>query len=213
MKKWLRYVEIAVDKLIPFLLLALLLIIIGEFAFHEFMLKYHLIVSIIDGFIIFVFILDLIFKYLRIRDFPRFIKASWLEIIAVLPFFLIFRLFESLASLIGISETVATTQKVVHVGTGIEKEVTIALEEGSRAERLSKFIRPASRSVRFFKLSDPKIRERTKKDIEEVELDIRKVEKKAEEVIEEAEEVPTYLKTAFFYEKPNINHKISIKKK
>ena len=74
------------------LLIILLLIIAGELTLHEFMLKHKLLVDIVDWIIIGIFAIDLIFKYMRSKNFPRFIRASWIDIIAIFPFFLIFRL-------------------------------------------------------------------------------------------------------------------------
>ena len=102
MKKLVCKLEIFVDKLIPYLLLLLVLVIIGEIFYNEFMLKYNTIVQILDWFIIFVFVIDLIFKYNRTKDIPKFFRASWIEIIAVFPFFLIFRLFEGFVELLGL---------------------------------------------------------------------------------------------------------------
>ena len=113
MKKWLHKLEVFVDKLIPLLLLVLILIVVGEFIFHEFMVENMLYVEIIDGFIIFVFILDLIFKYKRSKNLPNFIRASWLEIIAIFPFFLVFRLFEGIFGLFTVSETITKTQQII----------------------------------------------------------------------------------------------------
>jgi hypothetical protein len=64
MKKWLHTIEIVVDKSIPFLLLVLLGIIIAEFGFHQFIEQYQKIVDGIDLFVVFIFVLDLIFKYI-----------------------------------------------------------------------------------------------------------------------------------------------------
>lgn len=202
MKKWLHHIEIIVDKLIPFLLLILLLIIIGELTFHEFMLKYYTLVQILDWIIIFVFVIDLIFKYNRIRDLPKFLKASWLEILAVFPFFLVFRFFEGFLGLFGIGETVTRTQQVVHV---IEGGETI-IKEGGRAERFARFLRPLSRSIRFFKLSNPKTRREARRDLIQAGREV-------EYFVKEAEEIPGHVKAAVFYEKPGVSHgKIGRKK-
>lgn len=195
MKEWVHNIERIVDKLIPLLLIILLLIIVLEFAYHEKAQKYYLHIEIIDYFIIFVFLIDLAFKYNRIKNMKIFLKESWIEIIAVFPFFLVFRLFEGLLGLLGISETTAQAQKIAHVGVEIEKEIGSRLKEGariaeetakiSRAERLSRFIRPIARSIRFFKLKDKHIR------------------KEAKEELKEGEE---FVKAAIFYEKPGISH-------
>ena len=90
MKRWLHRVEVIVDKAIPYLVLLLIFIIVGEFAFHDFMSQYKLYVHIADYTIIGSFVIDLVFKFYRIRKVKLFIKKYWLEIIAVFPFILVF---------------------------------------------------------------------------------------------------------------------------
>lgn len=207
MKRWLHSVEVIVDKLIPFLLLLLLLIIGGELAFHEFIIKHYATVQVLDWIIVFFFVVDLIFKYNRMRDLPKFLKASWLEIIAVFPFFLIFRFFEGLFGLFGVGETVTRTQQIVHIVEGTEKEIAAVAEEGGRAGRFSRFLRPIARSFRFLKLSNPKVRNKTKKDLIEAEKDV-------EYFVEKAEEVPGHIKASVFYEKPGVSHgQVKIRRK
>jgi len=207
MKKAVHKFEIFVDKSIPYLLGILFLIIIGEIFFHEFMVKYHTFVQIIDWIIIAFFAIDLGFKYNRMRNFPKFLKSSWLEIIAIFPFFLVFRFFEKAIELFGIGESVISqTQKVVHVSTEVEREIGTVSKEaeataryGSRSSRFSRFLRPLARSVRFFELGDPKVRIETKKDI-------KKAEREGELIIKEAKKVPRYIKTAVFFEKAGVSY-------
>ena len=202
MKKWIHFVEVFVDKIIPLLLLVLLGILVIEIFFHELAVKYHFYIEIADYFIILGFILDLIFKYLRIKNIPKFLKSSWLEIIAIFPFFLVFRLFESAALFFsGAGETASSAQKAVHIGIGVEKEVVEVIREGSkiteevskvsRAERFTKFLRPIARSIRLLKFVDKK----TRKDVEK---NIAKGEK--------------IIKGTIFYERPKISHNLRFKK-
>ena len=197
MKKWVHNIEVFIDKLIPWLLIILLIILVIEIFFHELALKYHLYIEIADYFIILGFIMDLIFKYMRIRDIPKFLRSSWIEIIAIFPFFLVFRLFESVALFFGgATETASSAQKAVHIGIGVEKEVGEVIREGSkiteeiskasRAERFARFLRPIARSLRLLKFKDKKTRKRLEKNVE-------KVEKSIEGTI--------------FYEKPVISHR------
>lgn len=208
MKPWLHKIEIAVDKLIPFLLIILLFIIIGEFWFHDIIAKYRTIADGLDLFIIFVFVLDLAFKYNRIRNFPKFLRASWLDIIAIFPFFLIFRVIEGVAGVFEAGEIVTRTQKVVHVSLELEPEVGKALKEGeviakeiSRTERFSRFLRPLTRGVRFFKLGNPDVKKETKRDLRKSK---KIITKKTSELKKDIEAIPRYLKTVLFYEKPKI---------
>ena len=91
MKPWLHKIEVIVDKLIPYLLIVLLFLIIGEIFYAEQVEPYSLFVSFVDNIVIVVFAFDLIFKYIRTKHFPEFLKKYWLEIIAVFPAFLFVR--------------------------------------------------------------------------------------------------------------------------
>ncbi len=145
------------------------------------------------------FVIDLGFKYHRIRNIPQFIKECWLDIIAIFPFFIVFRFFEGLLGILGISEATAQAQKVLHVGVGVEKELAATVKEGSRvaeelsrAEKLTKYLRAGARSLRLLKLKDKKVRRGVEKELTS-----------GEEII---------LGTVF-YEKPGIMKKHLILKK
>jgi len=162
MKRWLHRIELWVDKVIPYSLVVLLILIIGEIFFkHEFE-PYSIYVSIVDGFIIFIFVIDLIFKYVRIRNFPKFFKSYWLEIIAVFPAFLVLRLVEEFIILVKLGETFEsvgeTAQSAFHEIVGVEKEGKILMREvertGQGVSRLRyyhRFVKPLARFPRFFK--------------------------------------------------------------
>jgi hypothetical protein len=90
----LHKIEVWVDRLIPYSLFALLLIIGIEFYYHETAEKYHTIIGIADSIIVATFIVDLIFKYKRVHNIPLFFRKYWLEIIAVMPIAFFIRAFE-----------------------------------------------------------------------------------------------------------------------
>src|SRR3989338_8176599 len=119
MKPWLHKIELIADKLIPYSLIILLFIIIGEFFFHEKIEPYAIFAEIIDNAIILIFVLDLIFKYVRIRNFPNFMRKYWLEVIAVFPAFLILRLLERFVPVASLGETL---QASLHETLEVEKE-------------------------------------------------------------------------------------------
>ena len=170
MKKWMHKIEVFVDKLIPYMLVLLLGIIVIDLGFHEIAEHYHTYILLADYLVIGVFVVDLIFKYIRIRKIPLFLKTCWLDIIAVFPFFLIFRAFERIAGLFSktISEGFSTVQSILHEGVEIEKEGAKILEgvekEGSkiakeagkfgkvsRTNKFARFLRPLFRAPRFVK--------------------------------------------------------------
>ena len=155
MKKWLHKIELIVDKLIPYLLIILFFIIIGEIFFHGKIGPYRIFVGFADNTILFIFVLDLIFKYVRMRNFPHFLKKYWLEIIAVFPAFLILRLVERFVPFSSFGETL---QASLHETLEVEKEGKVLIREiegtGKEASRLryfSRFIRPIARLPRFLK--------------------------------------------------------------
>ena len=210
-KKWWEEIEVIVDGAIPYLLLVLLGIIIIEFFFKELALKYHTFISILDWIIIAFFVIDLIFKYLRIRVLPIFLKRYWLDILAVFPFFLVFRLFEEVARLLGeVKELPLQMQKVVHVGLEL-KEARLAEEaakltkevegasELSRTERFARFLIPAEKAPKVLKTvafyEDPKHKHHLKKHLKEIkreveqgEVFVEKEAKKGEKLFKEVEE-------------------------
>ena len=155
MKEWLHKIELIVDKSIPYCLILLFFVIIGEIFFKYKVEPYHAYISAIDDIIIFIFILDLVFKYIRTMNFPKFLRKYWLEVIAVFPAFLILRLIEEFVSIANLGETL---QASLHETLEIEKEGKVLVREiesgGKEASRLryfSRFIRPIARLPRFLK--------------------------------------------------------------
>lgn len=168
MKHWLEIAENVVDRIIPYLLVLLIYVIIVDLFYKEAAAKYSLQLAAVDYFVVAVFVIDLAFKYNRVRKVPQFLKKYWLDIMAIFPFFLFFRLIEE--SLV-LSETIASRlQKLFHTGILIEEETgifageaeTIAKEvtrlerfaEAGRARLLTRIIRPIQRLPRFLKAFD-----------------------------------------------------------
>ncbi len=162
MKRWMHKFEIFVDKIIPYSLIVLLIVIVLELGFHDFVEHHHLglTLSLIDYCIISLFVIDLIFKYLRTRQIPKFLKRYWLDILAVFPFFLMFRVFEFFAGAVSlvIREGAQTTQTLLHEGLEIEKEGSKLIKEAEktsklrRSSRFMRFLRPILRIPRFLKV-------------------------------------------------------------
>jgi hypothetical protein len=142
-------VEKLVDFLIPYTLILLLIIILLELFFASVVEPYEHYILMLDYFILFVFIIDLVFKYKRSRDIPNFLKTSWLDIIAVFPFFLIFRLIEEFVSITKLGEL---TQSIFHETVEIEKAGQKVIREAGKTTRFSgRFIRIITRIPRFAK--------------------------------------------------------------
>ena len=153
MKLWLHRIEHVVDKLIPFSLILLLIIIIGEFFFYDALQPYHAAMDAVDYSIILLFVIDLTFKYMRIHNIPRFLKECWLEIIALLPVFVVVRVFEIFAPLTRLDLASDAAHGVLEAEAkwGILVKEAERAGEASRLAVLQRFIRPLARLPRFAK--------------------------------------------------------------
>jgi len=197
MKEGWHDLEVVIDRLIPYMLILLLFIIIGEIFYSHELESYHFWIEIIDIFIILVFTFDLFFKYQRVRNIKLFLKKYWLDIIAIFPFFLVFRLFEEIGLINRIvGETTTSGQQILHgglevkesavkVAEGVKKETKLlqGLEkEGakiaseveksgkiSRTEELARLIKPILRVLRALKYASDGTNIKLKKEIGAVE--------------------------------------------
>ena len=124
------------------------------------------------------------------RQFKPFVKKFWLDIIAVFPFFLVFRIVEELFLLLSVSQDVAEGQKFLHFGLEAEKIVKeeSALKELSSLQKESRFIKEiesgtkltrTSLFARFFRLPKmikvlPFYEKPIKKEVKIIEKDVGK---------------------------------------
>lgn len=138
MKKWYKLIELLIDRIVPFAVIVLLAIIIIEFFFNNIADKYHTIIQITDYIILGIFIIDLIFKYLRIRKWDRFFKECWLDIIAVFPFFLIFRIFESFLIFTELPKEIRQFQLILHEGVVLTEESSKIIREAEETGKISR---------------------------------------------------------------------------
>tara|TARA_Y100000310_G_scaffold345485_1_gene465533 strand:+ start:3324 stop:3893 length:570 start_codon:yes stop_codon:yes gene_type:complete len=164
MKKGFHQLEHAVDKSIPYIIALLLVIIIINLFFSDFSELYHTQIQYIDYLIISIFIIDLIFKFIRVRKVPKFIRLYWMDILVVFPFYLFLRAIEEVFYLFRISDALKEGQSILHAGLGL-KEITPFEREAGRiireAEKIGKFsrssfairiLRPAARIPRLIKI-------------------------------------------------------------
>jgi len=164
MKPWLHKIEVLVDKLIPYLVLILLILIILDIFYHEKILPYENRILILDYFIVIVFIIDLGFKYYRVKNAKTFLKKYWLDIIVVIPFFLIFRLVEEIMLLTRVSGALSESQTFLHTGVEIgriarageeEARVLKEIQEATKLERtarIARILRPVERVPRIWRM-------------------------------------------------------------
>ena len=157
MNRLLRKLELFTDEAIPYALIALAIVIVIEFFFEEIAHKFELTLLIIDNLVVLLFVIDLIYKYVRIKPFSKFLKHSWLDIIAIFPFVLVFRFVEFMIDLVYFEKMIKEGQTVLHESVELQKEISIIIrhvEHGrqmSRSGKLIRLIRPLSRLPRFLK--------------------------------------------------------------
>ncbi|MBU5537029.1 MAG: hypothetical protein KQA38_00470 [Candidatus Aenigmarchaeota archaeon] len=144
--------EIFVDSLIPLAIILIIIITIAEVFFKKFIQPYYYIVDIIDLVIIFIFVLDLGFKYRHAKNIPDFLRRYWIYIIAVFPFFLVFRLIERFYRISTLSS--GTTVILGRYVITLVNETRIA-----RFAELFRFLGVSARLVRaFYFYEHPKVR-------------------------------------------------------
>jgi hypothetical protein len=149
-EKRLGWLEKTVDRLIPWLVLLLLFIILGEFSEQlnlfdwqwmetaaEFFHAYEDIIHIIDRIIIGFFIADLYFNFFKKAKISTWLKTSILDIIAVAPLGLIFRVSE-----------ISEAQSILHVTEDIGKEAGKVLKETEAAAKIAKETEAASKIIK-----------------------------------------------------------------
>lgn len=158
-KKEIRHkTELLVDHSIPYLVILLLILILFEFTFHDEAAPYEIYITGVDYFIIGVFCVDLFFKYLKVRHIPQFLRHYWLDIIAVFPFFLLFRLFESIYAVIKMPGLLLEPQLLFHETVVLEKEglrLVRAAQKTANVSRTSlilRFIKPIQKVPRLVKI-------------------------------------------------------------
>src|SRR3989338_6477447 len=153
MKPWLHKIAAIVDKSIPYILVILLFLIIGEIFYAHQIEPYGFFVSVVDNAVILICMMDLAFKYMRTRYFPDFFRKHWLEIMAVVPASLFVRVIERLIP----ASTFEVSQSILHEATEIKREEKLIVMEVEKAGQISRtryflrFIRPLARLPRFIK--------------------------------------------------------------
>ncbi len=155
-KKMINSLEILVDTLIPYCVVILLFLIIGEIFFHNQIAPYHNIILIFDYLIVAIFIADLYFKYQRINNLKLFLRKSWLDILAVFPFFLMFRVYEEAALILRLTtQEFRQGQTVLHEALELQKGVGRWAKEAARLAQEAERVGKVSRSRVFLRILRP----------------------------------------------------------
>ena len=154
-EKYFHWLESFVEVVIPWMVLALLFILLGEYAhdlnffnWHwmdavtEFFHHHESAVHLFDQAIISLFCIDLYFNFFKKATFESFVKTSILDIIAVAPLGALFRVAE-----------VGEAQLFIHVGGEAPKVTKFARAEEltrlARLEKTSVIVRTTTRMGRF----------------------------------------------------------------
>jgi hypothetical protein len=145
-EKYFGWLEHLVDVMIPYLVILLLFIILGEFAdkinffgwqflndIAKIFAERKPVIDFIDGFIVCFFVIDLYFNFFKKRYFLTFLRTSILDIIAIIPLGFIFRFAE-----------LSDVQGIFHIVGGVEKEaikVIKVVPKVVKLHRLGQFVK------------------------------------------------------------------------
>lgn len=154
MHPYLEKVEKITDALIVPALLAILVIVVLELFFPETAHHYHSWVAIADNIVISIFIIDLSFKLWRATNWEGFLRNHWLEVIAIMPFFIVFRIVEGIfiaADLLDIGQHTAHLAEGARSGRFAQ---FFRSPELARSTRFGRFVRAVSRVPRFAKAAE-----------------------------------------------------------
>lgn len=152
MRKRASKLEIFVDSLIPIAIFLIIAVTIAEVLFPKFIKPYYWAIDVIDLVVIWIFLMDLGFKFRHSKSIPDFLKHYWVYIIAIFPFFLIFRLVEKFYQISTLSS--GTTVILGRYIITLLNEARIA-----RFAELFRFLGISARLVRaFYFYEHPRIR-------------------------------------------------------
>ncbi len=155
-KKIKETVEHFVDKIIPILVILLGIVLVMEFTM-EVSEEFEHNVKYLDYFVVAFFLIDLCFKWRKVRKVKKFVRLYWLDILAVFPFYLIFRVYLFFTEL---AKTTEQAQKILHEAVLLReikiiepalKETEIAVKEAGRLNKLGRAVRTLQRFIRFLK--------------------------------------------------------------
>lgn len=144
------------DDIIPFFVIALAIVLILENPLWTIvhLENYEPWPTVFDALVLFFFIVDLMFKWVKTRNVRKFFKLYWLDIIAVFPIYLGFRAYAQLAGFFRVGEQLTETgQKLAH-------EAVLLREAGmlQKSEELAKEARLAETLGRGERISQPLMR-------------------------------------------------------
>lgn len=134
-------IHILTDSLLPYAIILLGVDLFFHLFVSNFYSNFEIYFSILQWSCLSVFFSDLIFKFSRAATIPQFLKTSWFDILAIFPFFLLFRVFETLGLIGTLSGAVGDIQGVVGTGSDIERKA-----------HFERFLKPLLKTPRFAKV-------------------------------------------------------------
>lgn len=135
------------NKLIPYALVVLLIVILVELFGDITNLITHLAFQIIDYLVILIFVIDLIFLAIKAKTVSFFFKHYWLDLLAVFPFGLLFEFVSRFYRGVLVTEELLIGQKIVHETVEAEKELK-GVGYLAKEEKLVRGARIISRALR-----------------------------------------------------------------
>lgn len=151
-------------KLIPFALVLLFVIIIFELFIHIENLTFQTALEIADYIVIAIFAIDLTFLSLKAKSAKLFFKKNWLDLLAIIPFAILFRAAEEAFLLFRASEQIAVGQAVLHETIEVSKATKIErLAAVERFTKIGRGIKIIARSLRLGSKTSSVIRFQRKK--------------------------------------------------
>ena len=139
-------------RLITPALVVLLAIIIFELFIPVENHTIELIVKIADALVIAVFVIDLIFLAKKAKSVKFFFKNYWLDIIAVFPFVLFFRLAESTYRVAIATERLTIGQAILHETVEASKSAKVLAKSGKFVRMGARILRIVTKSRLFTKV-------------------------------------------------------------
>jgi hypothetical protein len=124
------------DRLIGPALLIILIVILLEIFLPDLAHHHHTKILVADYAAITVFVFDLGFKLRRASEWKGFLKDYWLEIIAIMPGFVVFKVLDTIFV---ITRSARLSQDAIHLATRSER--LAALAGGSELTRAARFER------------------------------------------------------------------------
>ena len=133
-------IEALVERAVPYAILLLIPLILIELVFGDRIGGWLLAIHIADGIIIGILAVDLGFRFQRAASIRGFVRTYWLDILALLPVFVVLRVVEEVALLAQAGEMV---QGAAGEAAAVQRE--------TRLERFRQYFRPLARSPRLLR--------------------------------------------------------------